>query len=127
MPPKLLLLYQLVVAGRWNPGDHQYWPILLKVAVHTMSEEEIGALLDCGIYPNTLDGRGRTRLVCATVGQFSGVVRILEMLLGTLEFLLFHESTEVMKDVSLMHVICRFYLGICRLSPRHLQALPRHL
>ena len=28
---------------------------------------------------------------------------MLEMLLGMLEFLLFHESTEVMKDVSLMH------------------------
>ena len=35
----------------------------------------------------------------ATAGRFYGVVRMLEML----EFLLFHESTEVMKDVSLMH------------------------
>ena len=28
---------------------------------------------------------------------------LLEMLLSMLEFLLFHESTQVMKDVSLMH------------------------
>ena len=33
----------------------------------------------------------------------SSQARLLEMLLGMLEFLLFHESTEAMKDVSLMH------------------------
>ena len=37
----------------------------------------------------------------ATLGRTRDYV--LEMLLGMLEFLLFHEISEVMKDVSLMH------------------------
>jgi len=43
-------------------------PIYLNVVVHYMSEEGITNLVDCGVDPNTIDGRGCTPLVCATVG-----------------------------------------------------------
>ena len=47
--------------------------------------------LYCGIDSNTLGGRGRIPF------------KYWKMLLGMLEFLLFHESTEGMKDVSFMY------------------------
>jgi len=51
--------------------------ILLNVAIHYMTPDEIDTLGSFEIDANTLDGRGRTPLMCATIGQFPGTVTAL--------------------------------------------------
>ncbi|CUS08186.1 unnamed protein product [Tuber aestivum] len=52
-------------------------PVLLNIAACILSEKGVTTLLDCGVDPNTLDGRGRTPLMCATGARVGGGVRAL--------------------------------------------------